>query len=198
MRTEAKVLVLDHFDSFTYNLVQYLAELGAQVEVLRTDRPFSEAVAIKPTHVALSPGPGHPKDAEMFIKAIRHWAGKLPILGVCLGHQAIAYAYGAPVVRARVPMHGKQSEVHHYNSELYIGMDNPFIAGRYHSLVVRAEDLPSCFCMASYVLDKTKTVMGIRHRDFPMEGIQFHPESILTDQGKILLANFLKQEGGRR
>jgi len=189
-----RVLLLDNYDSFTYNLLQYLAELGAEVLVYRNDAISVEEIErLGPERLVISPGPGTPERAGVSVEAVKRLGPRLPILGVCLGHQAIGYAYGGRVVRAPEPMHGKTSEIHHWGRGLYRGVSNPFVATRYHSLVVERESLPSCLELTAWTADGL--VMGLRHREHPVEGVQFHPESILTAEGKTLLKNFLE---GRR
>jgi para-aminobenzoate synthetase component II len=184
------VLVIDNYDSFTYNLVQYLGELGAEVSVVRNDRiTLDEVAARRPDGVVISPGPGHPGEAGVTLDLIARFAGQLPILGVCLGHQAIGQAFGGEVVRAELPMHGKPSAVHHRAEGLYDGLPAPFTAARYHSLVVAPESLPDCLEVTAWTEDGA--IMGLRHREHSIEGVQFHPESILTEGGHRLLANFL-------
>ncbi len=190
-----RVVVVDNYDSFTYNLVQYLAELGAEVLVFRNDAiTVDELAALAPERVVLSPGPGTPERAGVCIEVIRRLAGRIPLLGVCLGHQAIGSAYGGRVVRAPELMHGKTSLIRHRGTPLYEGVDNPFEATRYHSLVVAREGLPACLEVTAETADGL--IMGLRHRELPVEGVQFHPESILTRPGKRILANFLGAAGG--
>jgi anthranilate synthase/aminodeoxychorismate synthase-like glutamine amidotransferase len=188
------VFVLDNYDSFTYNLVQYLGELGAEVEVRRNDQVTVAAVeAMRPERIVVSPGPCTPREAGISIELIRHFAGKVPLLGVCLGHQAIGEAFGGKVVRARNLMHGKTSEVQHDGKTIFAGLPSPMTATRYHSLIVREEDLPKDLEVSAWTREKdgSRTVMGLRHRQFPVEGVQFHPESVLTREGKKLVENFL-------
>jgi len=183
-------LVIDNYDSFTYNLVQYLGELGGQIQVFRNDRiTLEEIEALQPERIIISPGPGTPKQAGISVPLIRHLAGKLPILGVCLGHQAIGEAFGAEVVRASRPMHGKTSLIDHDARTIYKGLPKPFEATRYHSLIVKRENLPDVLEISAETKDGE--IMGLRHRTFHIEGVQFHPESILTRVGKDLLKNFL-------
>ena len=192
---ELVVFVLDNYDSFTYNLVQYLGELGARVEVRRNDEVTVEEVeAMHPEHIVVSPGPCTPREAGISIELIRHFAGKVPILGVCLGHQAIGAAFGGQVVRAKNLMHGKTSQVEHDGKTLFRGLPSPMTATRYHSLIVAEDGLPSDLEVSAWTLDKdgTRVIMGLRHRKFSVEGVQFHPESVLTDEGKKLVANFLR------
>ncbi len=184
------ILMIDNYDSFTYNLVQYLGELGAKVEVYRNDVLAVEAIAdLQPSGLVLSPGPCTPKEAGISVDAVRTYAGCLPILGVCLGHQAIASAYGGRVGRAAEVMHGKTSEVVHDGTGVFAGLPNPLEATRYHSLVVERASLPAVLRITAWTEDGT--IMGLRHRELDVEGVQFHPESILTGSGKALLANFL-------
>jgi anthranilate synthase/aminodeoxychorismate synthase-like glutamine amidotransferase len=186
----SRLLLIDNYDSFTYNLYQYLSELGATVDVRRNDAlTVDDVEAIQPEGIVLSPGPGRPEDAGICIPVIARFVGELPILGVCLGHQAIAAAYGARIVGAPELLHGKTSMVHHDGSGLYRGMTMPFEAVRYHSLVADRRTLPDSLLVDAETADGL--VMGLRHREEPLFGVQFHPESILTDGGKILLQNFL-------
>ncbi|MGA6980287.1 MAG: aminodeoxychorismate/anthranilate synthase component II [Candidatus Sulfotelmatobacter sp.] len=188
------VFVLDNYDSFTYNLVQYFGELGAQLEVRRNDQiTVSEVEAMQPERIVISPGPCTPQDAGISIDLIRHFAGKVPILGVCLGHQAIGAAFGGKVVRAPHLMHGKTSAVTHDNKTIFKGLPTPMTATRYHSLIVEQENLPEDLEVSAWTVEKdgTRTIMGLRHKKFAIEGVQFHPESILTDTGKKLVENFL-------
>jgi anthranilate synthase/aminodeoxychorismate synthase-like glutamine amidotransferase len=193
------VFVLDNYDSFTYNLVQYLGELGAEVEVRRNDEvTIGEIEAMQPERIVVSPGPCTPQDAGISIEVIRHFAGRssrrLPLLGVCLGHQAIGAAFGGEVARAKNLMHGKTSAVEHDGQTIFHGLDSPMTATRYHSLIVREEGLPADLEVSAWTRDQdgTRVIMGLRHRKFPVEGVQFHPESVLTNSGKQLIANFLK------
>jgi anthranilate synthase/aminodeoxychorismate synthase-like glutamine amidotransferase len=189
------VFVLDNYDSFTYNLVQYLGELGAQVEVRRNNEVTVEEVeAMHPERIVVSPGPCTPREAGISIELIRYFAGKAPILGVCLGHQAIGAAFGGQVVRAKNLMHGKTSQVEHDGKTIFRGLSSPMTATRYHSLIVNEDGLPSDLEVSASTLDKdgTRVIMGLRHRKFSVEGVQFHPESVLTDGGKKLVANFLR------
>lgn len=184
------ILVIDNYDSFTYNLVQYLAELGADLQVFRNDCcTVEQVIAMRPEKIVISPGPGIPQGAGISMEVIRRLGPEVPILGVCLGHQAIGAVYGARVVRAPVLMHGKTSEIYHKGGRLYEGISNPFTATRYHSLVVERATLPECLEITAETADGL--IMGLRHRVHPVEGVQFHPESILTVEGKRLLANFL-------
>jgi anthranilate synthase component II len=184
------ILVIDNYDSFTYNLVQYLGELGATLQVARNDALEVEAIArLAPERIVISPGPGNPEQAGISLEVIRRLGPTTPILGVCLGHQAIGQAFGATVARARTQMHGKTSEIHHDGRGVFAGLSNPFVATRYHSLVVLDETVPADLEVTARAEDGA--VMGLRHRRHPVEGVQFHPESILTVEGKRLLANFL-------
>ena len=188
------VFVLDNYDSFTYNLVQYLGELGAKVEVRRNDQvSVADIEAIQPERIVISPGPCTPQDAGISIEMIRHFAGKIPILGVCLGHQAIGAAFGGRVVRARHLMHGKTSAVTHDNKTIFQGLPTPMTATRYHSLIVEEKGLPAELEVSAWTTEKdgSRTIMGLRHKEFDVEGVQFHPESVLTDAGKKLVENFL-------
>ncbi len=196
-QTAPKVMMLDNYDSFTFNIVQYLGELGAEVIThLNDDITIEQIEAHAPTHLVVSPGPCTPNEAGISMAAIKHFAGKLPILGVCLGHQAIGQVYGGKVVRAPQVMHGKTSAVLHANQGVFEGLDNPVEVTRYHSLVVDKASLPDCLQVTAWTSDDDVTpglVMGFRHRELDIEGVQFHPESILTRQGHELLANFLKR-----
>ena len=187
------LLMIDNYDSFTYNLVQYLRILGADVAVYRNDAlTVDEALALEPSHVVVSPGPGEPRDAGISIAAIRAFAGRVPVLGVCLGHQAMIEAWGGHVRPAMSLMHGKTSRVFHDGRGVFVGLPDPFEAGRYHSLAVRRDELPEDFEVSAYTEDGE--VMGVRHRHVPMEGVQFHPESVLTPHGLTLLGSFLAPE----
>jgi anthranilate synthase/aminodeoxychorismate synthase-like glutamine amidotransferase len=189
------VFVLDNYDSFTYNLVQYLGELGAEVEVRRNDQvSVSEVEAMRPERIVISPGPCTPHEAGISIELIRRMAGKAPILGVCLGHQAIGEAFGGRVVRAKNLMHGKTSEVEHDGKTIFRGLDTPMTATRYHSLIVAEKGLPGELEITARTHEKdgTDVIMGLRHRQLPVEGVQFHPESVLTSSGKRLIKNFLE------
>jgi len=188
------IFVLDNYDSFTYNLVQYLGELGAEVEVRRNDQvTVTEVENMGPERIVISPGPCTPREAGISIDLIRHFAGKIPLLGVCLGHQAIGEAFGGHVVRASHLMHGKTSAVIHDNRTVFQGLPMPMTATRYHSLIVEEKDLPAELEVSAWTTEKdgTRTIMGLRHRLHEVEGVQFHPESVLTDAGKKLVANFL-------
>lgn len=190
-----KVLMLDNYDSFTYNIVQYLGELGAEVVTRRNDDiSLDEISALSPSHLVVSPGPCTPNEAGVSLALIERFAGQLPLLGVCLGHQAIGQVFGGRVVRAPQVMHGKTSAVAHHGTGVFDGLDNPLEVTRYHSLVVERESLPECLEITAWTRDDDVTpglVMGLRHRDMDVEGVQFHPESILTRQGHALLGNFL-------
>jgi anthranilate synthase component 2 len=193
------LLMIDNYDSFTYNLVQYLGELGAEVEVARNDQIDVAAIErLAPSHIVISPGPGTPDDAGISMEVIRRLGGRIPILGVCLGHQAIGQAFGGRVVHARMIMHGKTSMIHHRGQGVFRGLPEPFEATRYHSLVVERSGLPECLEMTAWTETAPGAVdeiMGLRHKSLPIEGVQFHPESILTERGHDLLRNFL--EGDR-
>ena len=187
------ILLIDNYDSFTYNLVQRIGELNAtrRVEVRRNDAvTLDEIDALRPTHLIISPGPGTPDDAGISMEAIKHVAGRMPVLGVCLGHQCIGQAYGAKVIRAGRLMHGKTSKISHDGKDVYSGLSNPFVATRYHSLIVDESTLSSDFQACAW--SERKELMGIRHRTMPIIGVQFHPESFLAEQGYQLLDNFLK------
>jgi len=189
------LLVIDNYDSFTYNLVQYLGELGADVEVYRNDRiTVAEIRDLAPSHIVISPGPCTPTEAGISVPVVRELGGEIPILGVCLGHQSIAQAFGGRIVRAATLMHGKTSMIHHDGRGLFSGLANPFEATRYHSLVAERASLPDCLEITAHSDDGE--IMGLRHRTLAIEGVQFHPESILTAVGKDLLGNFLS--GGQR
>ena len=192
MSANTMLLVIDNYDSFTYNLVQYLGELGAKMRIVRNDEITVDDIEndLKPERILISPGPGTPDDAGVSLKMIEQFAGRVPILGVCLGHQAIGQAFGGRVVRAPTLMHGKASEVCHDGRTIFEGLDYRFKAGRYHSLVVERESLPDCLEVSATTPDGV--IMGLRHREMKIEGVQFHPESILTADGKKLLANFLR------
>jgi anthranilate synthase/aminodeoxychorismate synthase-like glutamine amidotransferase len=188
------VFVLDNYDSFTYNLVQYLGELGVEVLVRRNDQVTVEEVEnLHPERILLSPGPCTPEDAGITIDLVKRFSGKVPLLGVCLGHQAIGAAFGGKVIRAPHLMHGKTSEVRHDNKTIFHGLPSPMTATRYHSLIVEESSLPDELEVSAYTTERdgTKTIMGLRHRKFPVEGVQFHPESVLTGAGKKLVENFL-------
>lgn len=185
------ILMIDNYDSFTYNLVQYLSELGQKIRVYRNDALDAEDIRkLNPDRIVISPGPGRPEDAGVSCEAIRQFSGKIPLLGVCLGHQAIGYVFGAKVVCAQRLMHGKTSKVYHNKKDIFKGLPNPFQATRYHSLLVEKKTLPACLEITAYT--KEEEIMGLKHRDYPVWGVQFHPESILTENGKQLLENFIK------
>mgnify|MGYP000654498706 FL=1 len=194
------LLMIDNYDSFTYNLVQYFAELGAEVEVQRNDKlTISDIETLNPELIVISPGPCTPNEAGISLDVIHQFAGKKPILGVCLGHQAIGQAFGGNVVHAREIMHGKTSPVHHNNVGVFKGLNNPLQATRYHSLVIKKETLPDCFEVTAWTENPDGSIdeiMGVRHKTLPIEGVQFHPESILTEQGHQLLKNFLDEHHG--
>lgn len=185
------LLMIDNYDSFTYNLVQYFGELGQELQVYRNNKiTIAEIEQMKPDRIVISPGPCTPKEAGVSIDVIKHFAGKLPILGVCLGHQSMGEAFGGDVIRAPYLMHGKTSQIHHDNKTIFAGLPNPFIATRYHSLIIKRETLPPVLEISAWTEDGI--IMGVRHKEFKVEGVQFHPESILTNVGKDLLRNFLK------
>ncbi len=185
------VLVIDNYDSFTYNLVQCIGELGREVEVTRNDKiTLGEIEDKAPEHIIISPGPCTPRESGISNEIIKHFMGKIPILGVCLGHQCIAYVLGGEVVRARRLMHGKTSMIHHDGKTIFRGLTNPFEATRYHSLIVKPESLPSCLKVSAWA--EKDEIMGIRHKEYLLEGVQFHPESFLTDEGPKLIKNFLE------
>ena len=186
------ILLLDNYDSFTYNLYQYMCELGAEVVVKRNDElSVAEIAALQPEKIVISPGPCSPNEAGVSVPLIQQLGGTIPLLGVCLGHQAIGQAFGGAVVRAPYVMHGKVSSIQHSNQGVFAGLPQPFPATRYHSLIVRREDLPAELEITAWTDDGI--IMGLRHRELPIEGVQFHPESIMTEAGKQLLANFLHQ-----
>lgn len=186
------ILMIDNYDSFTYNLVQYLGELGAKVKVFRNDKiTVSGIKKLKPGGIVISPGPGRPEDAGVSCDVIRAFAGKIPILGTCLGHQAVGYVYGGRIIQAKKLMHGKTSLIYHNKQTIFKGIPSPFEATRYHSLIVERKSLPPCLEIIAWT--KEKEIMGLKHKDFPLWGVQFHPESILTREGKDILSNFLKQ-----
>lgn len=188
------ILMIDNYDSFTFNLVQYLGELGQEIRVYRNDRiSLTEIQKLAPQAIVLSPGPRTPAEAGISLAVVQAFAGQIPILGVCLGHQAIGQAFGGQVVPADRLMHGKTSEIWHDGRGIYAGLPNPFIATRYHSLVVSRESLPACLEITAQTPEGE--IMGLRHRQYLVEGVQFHPESILTEAGRVLLANFLKMCG---
>jgi len=185
------ILMLDNYDSFTYNLVQYFGELGADIKVIRNDKISVAGIKrLKPAKIIISPGPGRPVDAGISCDVIREFAGKVPILGVCLGHQAIGYVFGGKIVQAKKLMHGKTSLIYHDKKDIFKGIPNPFEATRYHSLVVDRKTLPAVLRITAQTKDKE--IMGLKHKGLPVWGVQFHPESILTRSGKDILRNFLK------
>jgi anthranilate synthase component 2 len=194
--------MIDNYDSFTYNLVQYFGELGAEVKVFRNDQvSIQEIEALNPDHLVISPGPCTPTEAGISIEAIKHFSGKLPILGVCLGHQSIGQAFGGKIVHAKQIMHGKTSMVYHSNVGVFKGLANPFEATRYHSLVIEQATLPECLEVTAWTQSEDGSldeIMGVRHREYMIEGVQYHPESILTEHGHQQLANFLEMQGGKR
>jgi anthranilate synthase component II len=186
------ILVVDNYDSFTYNLVQYLGELKADVRVFRNDAlTVAQVAAMKPAKILISPGPGRPEDAGISVELIKKLAGKVPILGVCLGHQGIGYAYGGKIINAKKLMHGKTSMIKHKGQNVFKSLPDPFEATRYHSLVIDPKSIPDCLTVTAWTADD-KEIMGIAHKNLPVWGVQFHPESILTKEGKNLLANFLR------
>ena len=191
------LLIIDNYDSFTYNLYQYFCELGAEVKVVRNDEiTLEEIEALSPSHLVISPGPCTPNEAGISLEAISHFAGKLPLLGVCLGHQAIAQAFGGNVIRAKQVMHGKTSQIRHNNKSVFVGLNMPLTVTRYHSLIVEAESLPDCFEITAWTenaVGEIDEIMGYQHRTLPIDAVQFHPESIKTEQGHELLANFLRR-----
>jgi len=190
------LLMIDNYDSFTYNVVQYLGELGADVRVFRNDEITVEEIEkLNPSKLVISPGPCTPNEAGISVEVIKHFAGKMPILGVCLGHQSIATVFGGEVVRAEQVMHGKTSPVYHRDEGVFKGLNNPFQATRYHSLVVKREALPDCLEVTAWTQKQdgsVENIMGLRHKEFAIEGVQFHPESILTEHGHDLFKNFLE------
>ena len=192
------LLMIDNYDSFTYNVVQYLAELGADVQVHRNDEITVEQIeALNPERLVISPGPCTPNEAGVSMDVIRHFAGKTPILGICLGHQAIGQVFGGNIIRAGRVMHGKVSPVFHQNSGVFRGLNNPLQATRYHSLVIEQTSLPECLEMTAWTRNSdgsVEEIMGVRHKTLPIEGVQFHPESIMSEQGHELLRNFLRTQ----
>lgn len=192
-----KVVMIDNYDSFTYNLVQYFGELGADVTVVRNDQVTVEDIErLAPDKIVISPGPCTPKEAGVSVEAIHRFAGRYPILGVCLGHQSIGYAFGGNIIHAKAIMHGKTSEVYHQNVGVFKGLKNPFTATRYHSLVIEQSTLPDCLEVTAWTQDaegNIDEIMGVRHKTLDIEGVQFHPESILTEHGHDLLRNFLER-----
>lgn len=192
------LLMIDNYDSFTYNVVQYLGELGAEVEVHRNDEiSIDEVEAKQPDHLVISPGPCTPNEAGISVEAITRFGGKIPLFGICLGHQSIGQAFGGKIVRAKEVMHGKTSPVYHNNTGVFEGLANPVEVTRYHSLVIDQATLPECLEVTAWTQNKDGSIdeiMGVRHKELDIEGVQFHPESILTEQGHDLLANFLKRK----
>ena len=190
------LLMIDNYDSFTYNLVQYFGELGVEVSVHRNDMiSVSEIEKLNPKYIVISPGPCTPNEAGISIEAIKHFTGKKPILGVCLGHQSIGQAFGGKIIHAKQIMHGKTSQMHHQGVGVFKGLPNPFEATRYHSLVIEKDSIPDCLEITAWTLDANNAIdeiMGVRHKQFAIEGVQFHPESILTTPGHTLLRNFLE------
>jgi anthranilate synthase/aminodeoxychorismate synthase-like glutamine amidotransferase len=187
------ILMIDNYDSFTYNLVQYLGELGQDIRVFRNDKiTLAKIKKLRPKKIVISPGPGRPEDAGISCRVIREFAGKIPILGVCLGHQAIGYVYGGRIVGAKRLMHGKTSMIYHNRKDIFQGIANPFEATRYHSLIVEKKTLPQCLEITAWT--REGEIMGLKHKKFPLWGVQFHPESVLTKQGKKLLANFISED----
>lgn len=188
------LLMIDNYDSFTFNIVQYLSQMGQDVRVYRNDKiTLAEIDQLRPKAIFLSPGPCSPREAGITVEVVRHFYTKLPIMGICLGHQSIGFALGGEVVRAERIMHGKTSMVHHDNKTIFTGLPNPFSAGRYHSLIVKRDTLPDCLEISAET--EEGEIMGFRHKEYPVEGIQFHPESVLTPQGKRIIKNFLKYTG---
>lgn len=185
------ILIIDNYDSFTYNLVQYFGELGANLKIYRNDALTIEQIdALRPERIVISPGPGRPEGAGISVELIKAYSGKKPILGVCLGHQCMGYAFGGKIVRAKKLMHGKTSMIRHNNKDIFKGIKNPFEATRYHSLVIEKKSIPKCFNVTARTSDGE--IMSIHHKKFPLWGVQFHPESILTTEGKRILKNFLR------
>jgi anthranilate synthase component 2 len=191
------LLMIDNYDSFTYNLVQYFGELGQEVEVYRNDQIDLETIkTLNPEYLVISPGPCTPTEAGVSVEAIKHFAGKIPIMGVCLGHQSIGQAFGGNIIRAKQVMHGKTSPVYHQDVGMFAGLPNPVEVTRYHSLVIEQVTMPDCLEVTSWTQDEDGNldeIMGVRHKEYPIEGVQFHPESILTEQGHQMLRNFLEQ-----
>ena len=192
------ILMIDNYDSFTFNIVQYMSELGATLKVVRNDEISPQQIRdLNPEKIVVSPGPCTPNEAGISVDVIKEFHSSIPILGVCLGHQSIAQAFGGKIVRAKKVMHGKVSQIHHNNTGVFDNLDQDFTATRYHSLVVERHSLPSCFEVTAWTYDEANgfdEIMGIRHRDFPVEGVQFHPESILTEHGHLLFKNFLENK----
>ena len=194
------LLMIDNYDSFTYNLVQYFGELGEMVTTIRNDQAtLDELVALKPDHVVVSPGPCDPDQAGISLQVIKHFSGKVPLLGVCLGHQAIGQAFGGKIIRAPKVMHGKTSSIHHDGQGVFLGLNQPLVQTRYHSLVIDPATVPDCLEITAWSHDESKkpeTIMSVRHKQLTVEGVQFHPESIASQQGHELLHNFLAVRGG--
>jgi para-aminobenzoate synthetase component 2 len=185
------ILVIDNYDSFTYNLVQYLGQLGQDIVVKRNDEIDMAGIEeLAPDHIMISPGPCSPNEAGISLETIEHFKGKIPIIGICLGHQSIGQAFGGDVIRAEQLMHGKTSQIHHDGKSLFAGLPSPFTATRYHSLIVRRETLPDCLEITAET--EAGEIMGLRHKEYPIEGLQFHPESIITEHGLRMLENFLQ------
>jgi len=197
---QPRLLLIDNYDSFTYNIVQYLGELGADVRVYRNDAvSIAQIEAMRPDQIVISPGPCTPNEAGISVPVIKHFAGKIPLLGICLGHQGIGQAFGGDVIRAKKVMHGKLSPIHHADKGVFKGLSNPFTATRYHSLVIDSKTLPDCLEVTAWTQDEAGNrdeIMGVRHRTLAVEGVQFHPESILSEHGHLLLKNFL--DAGQR
>ncbi len=197
MRVRAVLLMIDNYDSFTYNVVQYFGELGAQVQVFRNDAiSIAEIESLGPAQIVISPGPCTPSEAGISMEVISHFAGRIPLLGICLGHQSIGQVYGGEIIRAKKVMHGKLSAIHHSGQGVFTDLTMPFMATRYHSLVVDAKSLPDCLDVTAWTEDENgdiDEIMGVRHKELAVEGVQFHPESILSEHGHALLNNFLSQ-----
>jgi len=197
MRVRAVLLMIDNYDSFTYNVVQYFGELGAQVQVFRNDAiSIAEIESLGPAQIVISPGPCTPSEAGISMEVISHFAGRIPLLGICLGHQSIGQVYGGEIIRAKKVMHGKLSAIHHSGQGVFTDLTIPFMATRYHSLVVDAKSLPDCLDVTAWTEDENgdiDEIMGVRHKELAVEGVQFHPESILSEHGHALLNNFLSQ-----
>jgi len=197
MRIRAVLLMIDNYDSFTYNVVQYLGELGADVQVFRNDAiSIAEIESLNPAQIVISPGPCTPTEAGISMEVISHFAGKIPLLGICLGHQSIGQVYGGEIIRAKKVMHGKLSAIHHSGQGVFTDLTMPFTATRYHSLVIDAKSLPDCLDVTAWTEDENgdiDEIMGVRHKELAVEGVQFHPESILSEHGHALLNNFLSQ-----
>lgn len=198
MRVRAVLLMIDNYDSFTYNVVQYFGELGAQVQVFRNDAiSIAEIESLSPAQIVISPGPCTPTEAGISMEVISHFAGRIPLLGICLGHQSIGQVYGGEIIRAKKVMHGKLSAIHHSGQGVFTDLTMPFMATRYHSLVVDAKSLPDCLDVTAWTEDENgdiDEIMGVRHKELAVEGVQFHPESILSEHGHALLNNFLSQD----